>query len=237
MTTNMFKSIHSNDRLSDKIVDMIKEAIFTKRLNPGDKLPSERILVENFQASRVTVREALRILQYLGYLEIKRGSEGGAYILDIEDKCFNNYLVDMFLLGKIKASDVTESRLAVEPLAIRKATKNVNDKMLESLEQNIQKAEDYLKEEKYADARMVNLEFHRILGEYSGNPVLYFMIDSIIGVIQKYMLAIRLNLKSQRQTIAIHKKIHSALKNGNSEEAEKLVREHIAQIQRSWEIY
>jgi len=237
MTDNIFKSIHSNDRLSDKIVDMIKEAIFTKKLIPGDKLPSERILVEKFQASRVTVREALRILQYLGYLEIKRGSEGGAYILDIEDKCFNNYLVDMFLLGKIKAADVTESRLAIESLAVKKATENVNDKMLESLEQNIKTAEDYLNKEKYADARSVNLEFHRILGEYSGNPVLYFIIDSIIGVIEKHMLGERFNLKSQKRTIDRHKKIYSALQNRDSEKAEELIKNHIAEIQKSLEIY
>ncbi len=63
----------------------------------------------------------------------------------------------------------------------------------------------------YAGARSVSLEFHRILGEYSGNPVLYFIIDSIIGVIEKHMLGERFNLKSQKRTINTHKKIYSAL--------------------------
>ncbi len=237
MTENMFTSIHNNDRLSDKIVDMIKEAIFTKKLKPGDKLPSERILVENFKASRVTVREALRILQYLGYLEIKRGSEGGAYILDLVDKYFSNYLVDMFLLGKIKAADVTESRLAIEPPAVKKASENVTDGLLAALNQNIEEAESCLKKKDFADARMANLEFHRIIGEHSGNPVIYFMIDSIIGVIQKHMLAVRLNQKSQKHTIDQHKEIYAAIKNSDSEKAEELIREHIEEIQHSLEIY
>jgi len=237
MMENMFTSIHSNDRLSDKIVDMIKEAIFTKKLKPGDKLPSERILVENFKASRVTVREALRILQYLGYLEIKRGSEGGAYILDIEDKYFSNYLVDMFLLGKIKAVDVTESRLAIEPLAIKKATEHATDELIEALNQNIEEADTYLKKKKFADARLSNLEFHRIIGEHSGNPVIYFMIDSIIGVIQKHMLAARLNQESQQHTVESHKRIVAVIQEGDATKAEELIKQHITEIQKSLEIY
>ncbi len=77
----MFKSVRT-DRISQAIIDQIKEAIFQKKLTIGDKLPSERQLMEQFETSRVTVREALRTLEYSGILEIKRGNQGGAFVRD-----------------------------------------------------------------------------------------------------------------------------------------------------------
>jgi len=63
----MFKSVRT-DRISQAIIDQIKEVIFQKKLTIGDKLPSERQLMEQFETSRVTVREALRTLEYSGIL-------------------------------------------------------------------------------------------------------------------------------------------------------------------------
>ncbi len=117
----MFKSVHT-DRISQAIVEQIKDVIFRKKLKPGDKLPSERQLMEQFEASRVTVREALRTLEYSGIIEIKRGADGGAFIGDPNTKFVNNLLQDMFSMGKIKISNLTEARLAVEPFSARIAT-------------------------------------------------------------------------------------------------------------------
>ena len=110
----MFKSVRP-DRISQAIVDQIKEAIFQKRIKTGDKLPSERQMMEQFQTSRVTVREALKTLEHSGILEIKRGIQGGAFVRDPDVKFVNNFLQDMFSMGNIKVFDLTEARMAVEP--------------------------------------------------------------------------------------------------------------------------
>ncbi|HEY7046922.1 MAG TPA: GntR family transcriptional regulator, partial [Jatrophihabitantaceae bacterium] len=72
----MFTAVSPN-RMSEAIVDQIKTLIRTNRLRPGDRLPSERELCERMGVSRVTVREALRILEAGGLVEIRVGARGG----------------------------------------------------------------------------------------------------------------------------------------------------------------
>ena len=67
-------------RAVDQIVDQIEGLLRAGVLGPGDRLPSERVLAEQFDVSRNTVREALRILEFTGVLVLRRGSSGGAFI-------------------------------------------------------------------------------------------------------------------------------------------------------------
>ena len=75
----MFAKV-SVDRVSQVIVDQIKLLIRDGRLTPGDRLPSERDLCQRFGVSRVTVREALRVLEASGLVEIRVGARGGAFV-------------------------------------------------------------------------------------------------------------------------------------------------------------
>src|SRR3972149_8589145 len=120
----MFKPVHT-DRISQAIVDQIKDAVFQKRLKVGDKLPPDRQLMEQFEASRVTVREALRTLEHSGILEIKRGVEGGAFVRDPHTKFVKSFLQDMFSMGNIKTGNLTEVRLALEPFMTKVATERM----------------------------------------------------------------------------------------------------------------
>ena len=179
----MFKSVRT-DRISQAIMDQIKEAIFQKRLTVGDKLPSERQLMEQFETSRVTIREALRTLEYSGILEIKRGNQGGAFVRDPNIKFINNFLQDMFSMGNIKVSDLTEARMAVEPYAVKLASERIKEGSLEQIKQNIHETKEYLKRNNPNDARLLNLEFHRLIAQASENPVIFFMIDSIMDIME-----------------------------------------------------
>lgn len=125
----MFKSVRT---------DRISQAIFQKKIKIGDKLPSKRQLIEQFQTSRVTVLEALKTLEISGILEIKRGTQGGAFVRDPDVKFVNNFLQDMFNMGNIKVFDLTEARLALEPFSVKIATERINEESLEQIKQNIQ---------------------------------------------------------------------------------------------------
>jgi len=70
------------------------------RFKPGDKLPTERDLVEQFQASRVAIREALRTLENSGFIVTRQGANGGAYVTDLSFEFLGNAFVDLFLADK-----------------------------------------------------------------------------------------------------------------------------------------
>jgi len=231
----MFKSVRA-DRISQAIIDQIKEAIFQKKLTVGDKLPSERQLMEQFETSRVTVREALRTLEYSGILEIKRGNQGGAFVRDPNIKFVNNFLQDMFSMGNIKVGDLTEARMAVEPYSVKLASERIKEDSLDQIKQNILETEECLKRNNPRDARLLNLEFHRIIAQASENPVILFMIDSIMDIMENNISSILLSAEPVESTIHFHEEIYQAIKNHHPEKAEDLMLRHIQEIQRTLEV-
>src|SRR5256886_16872736 len=77
----MFTPIHQA-RASGEIVSQIERAIFSAQVSPGDRLQSERELAEQFGVSRITVRDALRVLEARGLIRVKVGATGGAFVAD-----------------------------------------------------------------------------------------------------------------------------------------------------------
>jgi len=230
----MFKPVPT-DRISNLVIEQIKEAVFQKRLKPGDKLPSERQLMDQFKTSRVTIREALRSLEHFGIIEIKRGVDGGAFIRDPNTKLITNFLQDMFLMGKIKISDMTEARLAIEPYSVRLATERMTEDALNKISQNIQEAKECLEKDNKEDARLSNLEFHRLIAQTSQNPVIIFMMDSIMDIMENNISSIPLSIKTVEKTIQYHNKIYLTLKGKNANRAQDLMLEHIGEIQKALE--
>jgi len=94
----MFTAVSPN-RMSEAIVDQIKTLIRTNRLRPGDRLPSERELCERMGVSRVTVREALRILEAGGLVEIRVGARGGAFVTTPSSERLGAGLADLINLA------------------------------------------------------------------------------------------------------------------------------------------
>jgi DNA-binding FadR family transcriptional regulator len=113
-------------RMSEAIVEQIKNLIRTDRLRPGDRLPSERDLGERMGVSRVTVREALRVLEASGLVEIRVGSRGGAFVTSPTSSKIGSGLADLISLSPLTAGEVTEARMVVElgiiPIVVERAT-------------------------------------------------------------------------------------------------------------------
>jgi GntR family transcriptional repressor for pyruvate dehydrogenase complex len=225
----MFRPIPT-DRISRVIVDQIKEAVFQKKLNPGDKLPSERQLMSQFKTSRVTMREALRTLEQFGILEIRRGNEGGAFIRDPNTKFVNNFLQDMFAMGKIMIPNLTEARMAVEPFSVKLAAERITEEGFSKVMQNIQEAKDYLDKENKNDARLLHLEFHRLIAQASQNPVIFFMIDSIMDIMEKNISSIPVSMNIVERTTQCHQEIYGALRNRDVRKAQDLMFKHIQEV-------
>ncbi len=225
----MFRPVPT-DRISQFIVDQIKEAVFQKKLSPGDKLPSERQLMSQFKTSRVTMREALRMLEQFGILEIKRGTEGGAFIRDPNTKFINNFLQDMFSMGKISIPNFTEARMAIEPFSVKLAAERMTEDSLGKVRQNFEEAAECLNKGNTNDARLLDLEFHRLIAQASQNPVIFFMIDSIMDIMENNISSIPLAAKSVERTNQYHEQIYAAMKARDVQEAQDLMLKHIQAI-------
>lgn len=121
----MFTAVSPN-RMSEAIVTQIRTLIRTGRLRPGDRLPSERDLCERVGVSRVTVREALRVLEAAGLVDIRVGAHGGAFVTAPSSVKLGADLADLVTLSPLTPVEVTEARQVFEngivPLVVARAT-------------------------------------------------------------------------------------------------------------------
>src|SRR5262245_28121356 len=96
----MFSPV-SLGRVSQVIIDQIRELIHSGKLRPGDRLPSERELCARFGVSRVTVREALRVLEAGGLVDIRVGAHGGTFVTTPSHARIGEGLADLLRLSPL----------------------------------------------------------------------------------------------------------------------------------------
>jgi GntR family transcriptional regulator, transcriptional repressor for pyruvate dehydrogenase complex len=114
MAAALFSPV-STGRVSVEIVDRIKAAIRAGALAPGDQLPSERELTKQLGVSRVSVRDALRMLEANGLIEVRVGAKGGAFVTAPAPKLVGEGIADMLMLAAdVDPAQITEARMVLE---------------------------------------------------------------------------------------------------------------------------
>ena len=168
-------------RISETIVDQVRQLMRQGQLRPGDRLPAERDLCEQFGVSRVTVREALRMLESSGLVEIRVGARGGAFVTAPTSDHIGDGLADMLSLSVISAADVTEVRMILEvgivPLLCERAT----EEDLDDLERINQAPRDALRSGDYT--MHMSAEFHVRVARATHNQALAMLVESFRGPI------------------------------------------------------
>lgn len=163
-------------RASQVIVDQIKGLIRDGSLKPGDRLPSERDLCQRFEVSRVTIREALRVLEAGGLVSIRVGAHGGAFLTSPSTQLLGEGLGDLIALSALTAGEVTEARRIVElgvlPLIVERAT----DEDVDALLALVDEGQQALNKGEY-DMRM-SAAFHIRLADCAHNHALSMLIAS-----------------------------------------------------------
>lgn len=120
-------------RVSGEIVGRIKGAIRDGRFGPGDQLPAERDLTKQLGVSRVSVRDALRMLEAQGLIEVRVGARGGAFVTAPAPHLVGEGIADMLLLAAVDPADVTEARMVLEVAMLDLACARATDEDLEQL--------------------------------------------------------------------------------------------------------
>jgi DNA-binding FadR family transcriptional regulator len=115
-------------RISEEVLSQLKESILLGKFKSGEKLPSERELTEEFQVSRGAIREAIRILEITGFVTLRQGPTGGAFVTDLSFDHVGNAFLDLFLANKVSIPELANVRLFVEPEVARLAALNATEK-------------------------------------------------------------------------------------------------------------
>jgi GntR family transcriptional repressor for pyruvate dehydrogenase complex len=156
------------ESVGQQVVGQIVELIRTGNLRPGDRLPSERELVEIFGISRPSLRESMRALSVLGIIESRHG--GGAFVTELDATTMLAPL-DLFLaLSKANFDDAFESRRIIEIEIVRKAAMKATRADIQDLSDMI--AAHAKIQNDPVGFRILDSRFHEKLSAIAGNAVL-----------------------------------------------------------------
>src|ERR671937_422816 len=145
-------------RASGEIVAQIERAIFGGQLSPGDRLQSERELAEEFGVSRITVRDALRILEARGLIKVKVGASGGAFVSEANMDRVAESLSTMLRLRRMTLSELAEARKVVETATVELAAERATTKDIAMLRDVVERGKAALRDR---DSHLqVSMDFH-----------------------------------------------------------------------------
>lgn len=166
-------------RISEMIADQIRSLVREGRLRPGDRLPPERDLCQQFGVSRVTVRDALRLLEGAGLIDTRVGARGGAFVRVPTGTKIGEGIADMVTMAALHADEVTEARLVLElglvPLVCERAT----EQDLADLRAICTQAEDALTQGRHDVS--FSAEFHVRFARAAHNRALDVLVESFQG--------------------------------------------------------
>ena len=217
-----FKPIRQS-RVSEEVTEQIKQSILLGEFRAGDKLPSERELMEEFQVSRAAIREALRALEHAGFLVTRHGASGGAYVIELSFENLSNAFIDLFLADKVSMPELCHVRALIEPeiarLAAARITTEYAGKLREILEQ------EYLPVRSLFDDIDTKVMVHAVLAEMCGNRVLEALVKSLLRVTRRVIETVHPDTLSMHPA-GMHRPIVEAVIAGKPDEAAEAMRAH-----------
>lgn len=212
-------------RTFEVIVEMLKDRIFSGEYGPGDRLPAERDAAEMLGVGRPAVREAYRALELVGIVKIRKGKHGGAFITDRDRQTVTETLSDLIRLRQVDMSHLTEARLVLETDVAELAMQRIGMEEIARLKACVEAAIEQSK--RGVTATVENLQFHMLLGEMSGNPILSMMLASTLDLLQMVIGAVAPGPEVSLVNAEEHYAIIDALQLGDFERLRPILEDHI----------
>lgn len=217
-----------NGSISKLVFERLKESLINKELKPGEYLPSEAVIAGSLKVSKSSVREAVKMLEALGVVEIKRGL-GTVVRKKLSNNCFDPLIFQLLLLQG-KNEDLIELRAMFERgftyMALEKATKSdllkikkTIDKFEENFKRGVHKPED-------------DIAFHYAILYSTNNPYIIRIGENLI---QLFWFSIKTAFRVAPETaISSHKRIYKAIKEKNREDLSDALSTSLGEWEEQW---
>jgi len=225
----MFPRVEREPRLSDKVADLLLETIVARRLAPGERLPSERELGEQFGVSRTVIREAVRALAAKGVIDVRTGS--GLRVAAVGSSNVSESM-SLFLRGSstLDYPKVHEVRAMLEVEVAGLAAVRATEDDVALMRETCERMES---EEDVDPASVHDVEFHRAIARATHNELHLLLLDSIGDALIEIR---RENLAggSRADAIASHREILERIAAHDPDGARAAMKEHLENVEHHW---
>lgn len=228
----VFQQVQQNKVALD-IIRQVRRTILEGKLRPGDRLPPEKELVLKFGVSKHSLREALRALESMGFLSIRKGAGGGAVVLEVDMKTTRDSIFNFLYFQNVTVADLSQVRRIFEPHLAKMAAERMSEEELGRLRLIHERCHDAL-------ARGENIykheiEFHRVIAEAGGNPVLVLIQDFVNSLLGDLKRDLRPGLEFLEQVLDAHDRILAAVQAGDGDVASDEMLRHVCEVENSLE--
>jgi GntR family transcriptional repressor for pyruvate dehydrogenase complex len=222
----MYQTVQ-NSRLYQKIVEQIERSIRSGELRPGDQLPPERELAQQFGVSRTAVREAVKALSEKGLVEAYPGR--GTFIVDTTSQVIRQSLDLLIQFGQKEGSAfLVEARDILEPEVAARAALRADEKQIGAMREAVATMDAAVGDEgAYIEA---DLDFHLALAEAARNPVILTFLDSIVALLREHRARVFETTGGPERGQVHHKRILAAIEQRDPDAARQAMHQHLQQV-------
>lgn len=233
-TPNYLKNL-KKESVVQSVINCLTDAMRNKELKPGDRIPPEPDLAASLGVARSSVREAIKILTYLGVLESKRSE--GTFVCDGFKESMIDPMIYGILLNQDSSENLMELREMTETGIMRLAAMKYNDTEGQALEKLLGQMKEIVEsgckaaesdEETVDRFFQIDNEFHDMISIMGKNP----LADKISRVVRTLTYAMRYETVASmihsgrgEELVAAHSNLFQMLKNGDMNHVEETVRE------------
>jgi len=219
-------------KIAGRVAAELRREIVTGKLRPGDKLHNERELQEQFDISRPTMREALRMLEAESLIVVTRGQHGGARVREPDPTVLARQVGASLQMRGATLRDVWTARTLIEPGAARLLAENRSREAIAAMRDNIEKATAAL-DDPVAYGHLTN-DFSMILTRHCGSLTLDMLATLIQDIVEAQHVDVTVRTYSKtggdrmrELNIRSREKLLGLVESGNGAEAERYWREHL----------
>jgi len=214
------------DKVYEGVAKQI-ERLILKKLQPGDKLPSERELAEMLRVSRSSIRDAIRSLELMGMVEPRQGA--GTIVREISSESLVNPLANALKRKGELIGELLDFRRMLEPQLASRAATRVSPDELAELEEILDRQDRKLRLGESTIGE--DSEFHYAIALASGNSVVLKVLDTLMDLLRDSReRSLQVDGRPQK-SLAGHRRILAALKRHDAESAKVAMRRHIEDVE------
>ncbi|SKA06174.1 FadR/GntR family transcriptional regulator [Selenihalanaerobacter shriftii] len=226
MSEKLFKPI-KNKRIYQQIVEQIRELIADGTLSPGDKLMSERVMAEELNVSRASIREAFSVLEMLGLIESRPGE--GTFITETDPETLIEPLALILMIDQDNVFELLEIRKIIDVENAAMAASQATEEELKEMEEALESMEELVKDNQFANK--ADFKFHFAVAKATHNNVLVKIMQTIADLLYTSMsshLSQLYKIKGNPEMLLKqHKKVYQQIRERNPEGARQAMYHHL----------
>lgn len=189
--------------------------------NVGDRLPPERVMLEDYDVGRGTLRESLRFLELQGVITLKPGPNGGPIVQQPDSTALATSLSLLLQFSNAPFETILETRVALEPAMARLAAKRMTAEQISGLREILAGEREAVE---HPTRFLVHTrKFHTALAAGSGNMLFAVLFDALVDILDGSNMGVQYPDRERQLTLELHGDLVDAIEAQDADQAERLM--------------